>query len=107
VLITFNASVLEKCPNTTGSHSEGAVGQYGLSQSKSSLLLNRGGPTASSVGGKTPPLRFLLGHWTEWVLWMVQKAREMAPGRGSECREKEARGLAAVTFLSCIVKPYP
>jgi len=38
---------------------------------------------------------------------MVQKAREMAPGRGSECREKEARGLAAVTFLSCIVKPYP
>lgn len=34
---------------------------------------------------------------------MVQKAKEMAQGRDSECREKEEEGsLAAVTFLSLL-----
>lgn len=46
----------------TGSHSEDAFGQYGLSWAESSLLLNRGRPAACSAGGKTVNIRFSSGQ---------------------------------------------
>lgn len=110
VFITFNTEVLERYPNT-------ALDLTLRMQLDNTVWVDLRVRCCwtgedlqpAQLVERQQTLCFLLGHWTELVLWMVQKAREMAQGRGSECREEEEEegGLAAVTFLRCIVKPYP